>query len=84
MHRVVFVPLHCHPLAVDVLWLPVPEPSVSLAGHPIVKLLLILLQSLVPFELDDLLCDEVVSSGRLSYHCSAQQVVVLRQGKVLL
>ena len=61
--RVVFVPLNGDPPAADVLWFFIAEAALGFAGHPIVKLLLVLLQSFVFFELDDLLGDEVDCHG---------------------
>ena len=79
MHSIVLIPLYGHSFPIDVLWFPVPEPTLGLARHPFIELLLVLFESLVLFELNDLLSDEVMGHGCFIDDCCAEEVMVLRK-----
>lgn len=60
MHCVVFVPFYGHSSPVDILRLETAEAALCLTWHPVIKLLLIFLHSLVFLELYDFFGDEIV------------------------
>lgn len=55
VHTVITIPLACDPHPVNIDWLGLSESSLSLAGHPLIEVLLIFFHSFVFFKLNDLL-----------------------------
>lgn len=72
MHSIILVPFNSDSLSVDILRFQASEATLSLTGHPIIKLLLVLLHPLVFLELNDLFSDEVVGLSRLVDDVRAQ------------
>jgi len=80
---VIFIPLDCHSPSVNILWLFISETTLSLTWHPIIELFLIFFQSLILFELDNLLSDEVDGVSWIVDDGCAQKVVIFWKRQVV-